>query len=45
MIVRFIGYAFRVLARLTPDDAGRDLDAVGAELLRLVRRQPAIASR
>ncbi len=45
MIVRLVGYAFRALARLAPGDAGRDLDAVGTELLRLVRRQPAATSR
>jgi hypothetical protein len=38
MIVRWIGHLFRAWARFTPGPAGRDLDTVGAELLRLARR-------
>ncbi len=37
MIVELVGYLFRAFARLTPGEAGRDLDEVGAELLRLKR--------
>ncbi len=35
MIARLVGTVFRALARLRPGDAGRDLDHVGAELVRL----------
>ena len=47
MFVRLVGYLFRAMARFTKGDAGRDLDHVGAELLRLQRapRQPAVTSR
>ncbi len=38
MILRALGLLFRAFARLTPGDAGRDLDTVGAELLRLATR-------
>jgi hypothetical protein len=37
MIATLLGTAFRAIARLTHGDAGRDLDHVGAELVRLDR--------
>jgi hypothetical protein len=37
MIVALVGIVFRTLARFTPGETGRDLDHVGAELLRLRR--------
>jgi hypothetical protein len=40
MLVGWIGRTFRLLARFTPGDAGRDLDHVGQELERLERRGP-----
>ncbi len=40
MIVGAIGRVFRWVAVLRPGDAGRDLDHVGAELVRLERRAP-----
>ncbi|MGA9839405.1 MAG: hypothetical protein WBF81_06295 [Thermoplasmata archaeon] len=39
MIVEFVGYWFRALSHLRPGDAGRDLDHLGAELMRLARRR------
>ena len=44
MIVRLIGYLFRAMARFTPGEAGRDLDHVGQELVRLERRPAAAAA-
>ncbi len=38
MIVELVGRLLRALARLRPGDAGRDLDHVGAELVRLGQR-------
>jgi len=38
VIVEFIGFWFRVIARLRPGEEGRDLDQLGCELLRLRRR-------
>jgi hypothetical protein len=40
MIVGAIGRCFRAVARLRPGEPGRDLDLVGAELVRLERRIP-----
>lgn len=47
MIVGLVGRAFRLLARLEPPEVARDLDAVGAELVRLERPPlyPAATSR
>jgi hypothetical protein len=47
MIVRLVGLAFRVLARLRPGEAGLALERVGLELERLARvpAQRAAASR
>ncbi len=47
MIPGLIGVTFRALARLRPGEAGRDLDHVGAELVRLDRASgpPATISR
>ncbi|MGA8302422.1 MAG: hypothetical protein WA691_06515 [Thermoplasmata archaeon] len=38
MIVEIVGYLFRAFGHVRFDEAGRDLDHVGAELLRLGRR-------
>ena len=38
MIVELVGYLFRAFAKLRPNESGRDLDHVGAELVRLGRR-------
>jgi hypothetical protein len=45
VIVGLVGRLFRAAARLRPGDAGRDLDHVGAELVRLERRAPPASSR
>ena len=47
MIVRLVGHFFCAMARFTPGSAGRDLDHVGQELVRLERRPtpPAATSR
>ena len=39
MIAGLVGRALRAVAKLTPGDAGADLDQVGAELLRLELRR------
>jgi len=38
MILGIIGRAFRLIARFEKGEAGRDLDHVGDELIRLDRR-------
>jgi len=47
MIAGLVGRALRAVAKLTPGDAGKDLDRVGEELVRLDRRpaQPPRTSR
>lgn len=43
-IARLLGYLFRVIARFTPGEAGRELDQVGAELVRLEQHPPHAAA-
>ena len=45
MLMSLLGRLFRLAARLTPGEAGRDLDHVGAELVRLGQRRPPATSR
>ncbi len=44
MIARLLGSVLRAVAKLTPGEAGADLDHVGDELMRLDRRPPQTAA-